>query len=118
MTIGEFIKVLEALPKGMIISNVNLSDYGSDRGDYYNFYLGESTNKETNVREIIELLKTKVIGKTFTGYKGGDFVMNENTLIKLGAYSCCGSDIDGVLVEYDYTRGAVAKVKAQQVLYY
>lgn len=118
MTIGQFMNVLKVLDKNTIITNVKLSDYGSDRGDYYDFYLGESENESTKVGDILDLLTEKVVGKTFYGYKGGEFTMTEETEIRLGAYGSSGYSINGILFKCDYDNIVSAQIKVGKVLYY
>jgi hypothetical protein len=72
----------------------------SYRGYYEELALGYG-NKNITVGELIELLKS-AIGKTFTGWKGGEFKMNEMTSIYCAnAGSSGGSYISGV-TEYEY----------------
>lgn len=111
MTIGEFLECLKTLPPKLEVSNVNLEDYGSDRGDYYEFYIGEGCNSVCVVKDIIDLIENKVLNKTFTGYKGGDFTMDENSEIRLGMYGCSGSEIGGILLTHDYCSGVRAIIK-------
>ena len=57
------------------------------RGIYAELALGYSeTEKDITVNELIKILK-EAIGKTYTGYKGGDFVMGKNTPIWVSNYS-------------------------------
>ena len=56
------------------------------RGSYDELALGYSeTEKDIKVSELIKTLK-EAIGKTFTGYKGGDFVMGKNTPVWVSNY--------------------------------
>ena len=120
MTIEQLIGCLEAFPKDTIIANVGLDDYGSDRGDYYDFYIGEDygkNKKNYTVGEIIDVLNDS-IDKIFQGYKGGDFTMYSDTEVKLGSYGMCGSEIDGVIVKYDYSKGVYVEIKKVKYLEY
>lgn len=100
MTIRELIGELWLFKDDVVIKNVDLSDYGSDRGDYSCFYIGEREIKKHTVGEIVGFLYS-IDGQSFTGYKGGEFRMTLDTPIRLGGYGCCGSDIEGVFIDYD-----------------
>lgn len=86
MTLGELIEALEAMPTDAEV--VNLCDPHSYRGYYDDlaFERGEGT------RPAAELLRECRIanGSTFTGYKGGEFRMGEQTPVWVAAYGCCG----------------------------
>jgi len=94
LTLGQLIEKVEAIAK----NGYKLSD-GSEptvrydfeylfptaidswRGSYAELALNfESNGEELPVSKFIELLKSAV-GKTFEGYKGGDFTMDESTPI-------------------------------------
>lgn len=49
--------------------------------------------KNPTVSQWIEVLK-EAVGKTFTGYKGGDFTMGKNTPVWLAEYSDAGFMLD------------------------
>ena len=100
MTIQELIDELWLFKDDAVIKNVDLSDYGSDRGDYSCFYIGEGEIKKHTAKEIVEFLYS-IDGQIFTGYKGGEFLMTLDTPIRLGGYGCCGSDIEGVFIDFD-----------------
>ena len=56
------------------------------RGSYNELALGYSeTEKDITVGELIKMLE-KAIGKTYTGFKGGEFVMGRNTPIWVSNY--------------------------------
>lgn len=97
MTIQELIDELWLLKDDAVVKNVDLRDYGSDRGDYSCFYIGHGEGNAPTVGELIEFLYL-VDGQTFTGYKGGDFLMTLDTPIRLGMYGCSGYDIEGVFI--------------------
>lgn len=79
---------------------IQTEDFGSYQGeiekDYGSFQTHESIEigkKNPIVQEWIDVLK-KAIGKTFTGYKGGDFVMGKNTPVWLAEYSNSSFKLD------------------------
>lgn len=110
MYIIEFLEILKSIPENTIIRNVDLKDYGSDRGNYEDFYLGEGINQTTTAKDIIAFIEIGVLGREFTGYKGGKFLMEEYSEIRLGTHGMSGYHIDGILFEYDIDR-VVANVK-------
>jgi hypothetical protein len=58
------------------------------------YYKHKEIGKENpTVEEWIEILK-EAIGKTFTGYKGGDYTMSKNTPVWLAEYGCSSFKID------------------------
>ena len=101
MRIGQALEELEKLPKN---AEVKISmewqqpyydnkqmyfdkTYGSDRGDYAKMYLGYTYKRtETTVQDLIDLLiKAKEQG-IMVGYKGGEFDINDNTLLTIAEY--------------------------------
>lgn len=111
MNIGNFLRCLKTFSDDVIIENADISEFGSDRGDYRDFYIRDGNNCRTTVREIIDLIENEVIGEYFIGYKGGEFTMDESSQIKLGNYGCCGNEIDGFVVSYDYLKGVIVYIK-------
>ena len=76
MTLGRFILELEQLPQDKEIENV--CEPHSYRGHYSDLALEKGSGTRT-VASLIEQLKNECLGQTFTGYKGGDFYMGEDT---------------------------------------
>ena len=113
MWIGKLLEILELVDENSVIKNITLNDHGSDRGDYNDFYIGEFENGKHTVKNLKDLLKYNVIGKTFIGYKGGDFTMDEDTRITLGGYGYSGQDIEGILINENGV-----SLKVQKILYY
>lgn len=107
-TLGNLIDELEKYPKdwGVYILPFNLvpEEFCSYRGYYEDLNLtvitrseAISKNKEMTVGRLLEMAK-EANGKTFYGYKGGEFTMNRNTPIWVG--------------DEDYSTGvAIAEVK-------
>jgi hypothetical protein len=116
MTINGLIKILKTLPALSKISNIDIKDFGSDRGNYYDFYIGYGS-EDVAVLDLIALLE-RCIGQEFEGYKGGDFLMQEDTAIKLSSYGNSGDDIDGILISCDYNDNVVIILKPTRILRY
>lgn len=72
------------------------------RGSYAELALDHSEGEEAlTVLEFYDLLK-ETVGKTFTGYKGGDFLMGKNTPVWVANYSESGSTAVLEIVYDDY----------------
>ena len=92
MTLGSIIELLEKLPKDATIKG--LGELYSYRG-YYSDLAFEPTNNETTAIEMLDKCKA-AMGKCFTGYKGGDYVMGELTPLWVASYGCCGDKLMGI----------------------
>ena len=90
MTLGRFISELEKLPQDKEIENV--CEPHSYRGYYSDLALEKGSGTRT-VASLIEQLKNECLGQTFTGYKGGDFYMDENTPMWVAECGFCGVKI-------------------------
>lgn len=92
MTLGELIGVLDAMPSEAKVAN--LQEAHSYRGYYSDlaFELNEGT------RPAGDLLAEcrAAMGKVFTGYKGGDYVMGALTPLWVASYGCCGQKLVAV----------------------
>jgi hypothetical protein len=97
-TLGEVILLLKMQPQENIVKidflreSIDLNPEGVDsyRGYYEDLSLDyqiESTEK--TVKELLVIFEN-AIGKTFQGYKGGDFTMNSKTLVWVAQYGSCG----------------------------
>jgi len=89
--LGDFVKDLEKCDQEAIIKfddNKKPQDFASWRGSYCNLALSYEIQEwhhnedffDVKVKDILEKAKD-TIGKTFTGWKGGDFLMDESTPI-------------------------------------
>ena len=95
-----FIDLMDKRPMGvdswrgsyceLAIQTESMGGYNTDKvtfeSSYGNSYETKELGKENpTVQEWIEVLK-EAIGKTFVGYKGGDFLMGKNTPVWLAEY--------------------------------
>ena len=95
-----FIDLMNKRPRGinswrgryaeLAIQTEEFGGYNTDeveyRAEYGDSYKQKEIGKENpTVSEWIEVLK-EAIGKTFVGYKGGDFTMSKNTPVWLAEY--------------------------------
>ena len=77
-------------------------DFHSYRG-YYRFISLETSPVEITVSAFLKVV-TDAIGSVFEGYKGGDFLMTQNTPVWVSGWGfCSGNGIVGVdLVDDEY----------------
>ena len=103
-SLNDLIDRLEELPQDMPIL---LGDADSYRGYYSD--LAFAPLYDTEPRTVKEALKEALLahGKTFTGYKGGEFTMEGDTPVWYSHYGDCGPAIIGItdegeiLIQYD-----------------
>lgn len=90
MRLGELIEQLEAVldkTENVWIEPFNLvpTDFESYRGYYYELSLAYELDSRCTVQELLDNAK-RCIGVEFTGYKGGEFIMDESTPIWISNY--------------------------------
>lgn len=101
LTLGELILKLEPIVKNQKDGDEATVRYDFEylfptsidswRGSYDELALNfEMQGEEMKVSEFLKMLKD-CVGKTFTGYKGGDFVMHKGTPIWVANYSHSGN---------------------------
>lgn len=61
------------------------SEIGSYRGYYSDLALGYQEYVDVYVKDVLASLK-EALGKTYQGYKGGEFLMDEDTPVWVGTY--------------------------------
>lgn len=86
MTLGGLIEALGQLPKGSTISG-----FGHPQS-YRGYYCDLSFTPESREEPVADLLSRcrESMGQTFTGYKGGEYVMGESTPVWIAEYGSCG----------------------------
>ena len=89
MTLGKLIDALSALPGDRKISGVGGPD--SYRG-YYRDLAFEPDESERTVAEVLQEC-SDCMGREFTGYKGGEFLMGERTPVWIAEYGSSGERI-------------------------
>ena len=92
MTLGQLIALLKELPKEELI--IGIGDEHSYRG-YYSDLAFEIMSGTTTVEDLLSLCLS-CLGKTFEGYKGGDFYMDEHTPLWIAGYGRCGKRFIGL----------------------
>lgn len=102
LSLGELITQVEKLPSEELItiltadSEVSPGRLRSYRGDYAELAI-EPSDKPRTAADFLGELKA-AIGKTFHGYKGGEYVMGEYTYMYLAEYGSTGPALCGGLV--------------------
>lgn len=96
MRLGDLITELEKADQDLILNNGFASPH-SYRGSYE--CLAFEPKNNVPIKEMLKLAKGS-LNKTFEGYKGGDFEMQEYTKVYLAEYGCCGESIGPLLLKY------------------
>ncbi len=102
LTLGKLIEELKKLPddKQVVFSSGGSPNYADSYRGYYSDLALESTDGAITVAQLRATAES-ALGHTFTGYKGGDFVMSSNTPLWCAAYGCCGPAIVGITDDID-----------------
>lgn len=88
MTLGKLIKQLEEMTEDDCVANlVNPHSY---RGYYSD--IAFSVDGTTTAANLLKTCRL-VMGREFTGYKGGEFLMGENTPVWISSYGVCGDKL-------------------------
>lgn len=96
MILKDLIEELEKHPKDTVLRN-GFGKPMSYIGDYYQLAFKPENN--VSIGYMLENAKS-ALGQTFTGYKGGDFEMDEHTDCYLADYGCTGEAIGNLLLSY------------------
>lgn len=92
LTLGELIKFLETQPSDLLVEG--LGELDSYRG-YYRDLAFEPVATQRSVENLLVECQS-AMGKVFKGYKGGDYLMGENTPLWVANYGSCGTRLMGV----------------------
>jgi hypothetical protein len=96
LTLGVLIKRLERIQdktKSLVFDDGRgLGEAMSYRGCYEYLAFGSA---DSTVGEAIERA-TEAIGKTYIGYKGGEYMMDKDTLVFRAEFGCCGKMVIGI----------------------
>ena len=94
LTLGQLVDVLDQSPD----ATINLGNPHSYRGYYDDLAFSEESQI---AGDLSRLIKSDVMDKTLKGYKGGDFLMDENTPLWLASYGDTGLAIVGAEIQGD-----------------
>lgn len=104
ITLGELIAKLEQQDASALLavqyheSIRQVSDVDSYRGYYSDLSIEPGGDSYGTVADGLDLLR-EAIGKTFTGYKGGEYTMSNRTIVWVDHYgNCSGLGVTGVEV--------------------
>ena len=91
MTLGKLIERLKELDQDMEM--MALDSAHSYRGYYADLAFEEGSKQ--NKQKVSDVLKvvSSCLGETFEGYKGGDFIMDEDAPVWIARYGSCGTRI-------------------------
>ena len=103
MTLGKLIEWLEQQNQEMVVKD-GFSTPHSDRGSYAE--LAFTPEPEAKIGDMLKYAKSS-LGTTFTGYKGGEYTMHENTSVYIGEYGECGDEITPIHFKYWLLTGIV-----------
>ncbi len=97
VTLGELIEFVDKLP---LLTIIKIDDGGSpsDPHSYRGYYSDlsfQALGEKINAEKFAKILKG-ANGNTFEGYKGGDYIMEENTPLWIASYGCTGKAIVAV----------------------
>lgn len=108
MTLGQLISKLEEMnPDDRIIcstdTSMKLTHFDSYRGYYGDLAIGYTIEGDEGFKTVKEFLSAakECLGKKFMGYKGGEFVMDENTPLHVANFGHTSDFIIGRLEEFD-----------------
>lgn len=96
MTLGQLIETLEARPRDQRVP-LGLGSPYSYRGYYED--LAFPLVRDTTVGAMLAHAKG-ALGRTYEGYKGGEYVMREHTDVWLAEWGATGEGIGPVLLEF------------------
>lgn len=83
MTLGDLVEHLEDMEPDARVAGIGRPI--SYRG-YYRDVAFAPTDEVVTVSELLERIRSKVMGRAFTGYKGGEFMMGERTPVWIAPY--------------------------------
>lgn len=121
ITLGELIIKLELMPATyksgekdeprcvrFEFGNLSPTHLMSWRGSYSELAIGYSDDSEKTHKEFLDELRG-MVGKTLTGYKGGDFVMGKNTPVWIANYGNSGETAIVDVRQDDYYTNLITK---------
>ena len=107
MTLGRLIEILEDSPAEALVViwdkktfAGHTKEYPGDEDSYRGYYEDlafERSDTPITVKEFLRVCE-RAMGREYEGYKGGDFIMHQNTPLWSSCYRCASGDgiIDAV----------------------
>ncbi len=96
MTLGELIEFLAARDPAIVVP-VGFNRPHSYRGFYEQLAFEPARN--VTAGSMLACAR-EALGRTYIGYKGGEFKMEEYTDVNLAEYGCTGEEIGPILLSY------------------
>lgn len=96
ITLKHLIEFLESQDPNKIISH-GFSTPDSYRGNYFD--LAFMPEENVSIQSMLDNAKS-ALNKTFEGYKGGEYKMDEDTGVYIATYGCLGEQIGLTLMKY------------------
>ena len=96
MTLGDLIDWLEKQDQELIVKDGFGSPH-SDRGSYDE--LAFAPESEAKISDMLKHARS-ADGRTFTGWKGGEYRMSRLTPVYIGEYGSCGEEITQTHFKY------------------
>jgi hypothetical protein len=95
VTLGAMIEAIKDMPEDTPVVFDSGETGPTGPHSYRGYYSDLAFGDEPGVVTVGILLHdcTNALGKTFQGYKGGDFTMHKNTPLWRAEYGCCGRAI-------------------------
>ena len=105
MRLGTLIEWLEQQDPDLIVKD----GFGSPHSDRENYSeLAFTPEPEANLGDMLKHAKS-ALGATFTGYKGGEYTMEEYTSVHIGEYGECGEEVTSTHFKYWLLTGRYEK---------
>ncbi|MEN6545669.1 MAG: hypothetical protein ABFE07_06465 [Armatimonadia bacterium] len=97
LTLGALIEALRSAPSDAVVRFDYMDCSPGEPHSYRGYYSDLSFDRSAEPITVSQFLDTAVccLGGTYEGYKGGDFLMTEDTPLWAASYGCCGRAIVG-----------------------
>lgn len=109
MTLGELIERFERLDPSMVFK-YGITHPHSYRG-YYDQLAFEPIS-DSKVSTMLDLSR-EAVGKTYTGYKGGDYTMDLSTEVNIAEYGDCGDPLTPAFFDINILAAENAALRAE-----
>jgi hypothetical protein len=118
LNLGQLITELNKFPKEYFVefdfARLVPLEFGSYRGYYEHLYIGFSDEKSPMSVGLFLSSAKEAVGKTFTGYKGGNYKMTTKTTLWVANYSHSSSTVIEGLSAYPEESLVVIRTTREQ----
>lgn len=96
LTLGKLVKMLELADPNVVVA-FSSGSYPGEEMSYRGYYSDLSFDSQKKPKKAGDLLAQckQALGKEYTGYKGGEFLMDDKTPLWKSEYGTCGEAIVG-----------------------